>query len=64
MSRLRQSFRLLLVPENGPVVARDFRVTRARRALRSVRKQLLGIKAIHVVKNGAYVRTVEIGGEK
>lgn len=57
--RLLRSFRLILVPESGPVVDRDFRVTRARRALRSVWKQLVGIKAIHVVKDGQYVRTVD-----
>lgn len=53
-------FRLLLVPESGPVVERRHRVTRARRALRAVRKQLVGIKAVHVVKDGQYVRTVDL----
>ena len=63
MSRLLRDFRLLLIPESGPVVERPFRVTRARRALRSVRKQLAGIKAIHVVKDGQYVRTVDLRGK-
>lgn len=54
------NFRLLLVPESGPVVHRDFRCTRARRALRAVQKQLVGIKAVHVVKDGQYVRTVDL----
>lgn len=58
--KLLHSFRLLLVPESGPVVHRDFRCTRARRALRAVRKQLVGIKAVHVVKDGQYVRTVDL----
>lgn len=59
--RLRRNFRLLLVPESGGgVVARDFRVTRARRALRAVRKQLVGVIAVHVVKDGQYVRTVDL----
>ena len=61
--KLVRNFRLLLIPESGPVVDRDFRVTRARRALRSVRKQLLGIKAVHVVKEGQYVRTVDMRGK-
>lgn len=55
-----RNFRLLLVPNEGPVVERTFRVTRARRALRSIRKQLLGIKAVHVVKEGQYIRTVDM----
>ena len=54
-----RNFRLILVPESGPAVHRDFRCTRARRALRSVRRQLVGIKAVHVVKDGQYIRTVD-----
>lgn len=61
--KLVRNFRLLLIPESGPVVHRDFRCTRARRALRSIRKQLLGIKAVHVVKEGQYVRTVDMRGK-
>lgn len=61
--RLLRNFRLLLVPNEGPVVERTFRCTRARRALRSIRKQLLGIKAVHVVKEGQYVRTVDMRGK-
>ena len=52
--------RLHLVPESGPIVTRDFRCTRARRALRAVRKQLVGVKAVHVVKDGQHVRTVKV----
>lgn len=58
--KLLHDFRLHLVPESGPIVTRDFRCTRARRALRAVRKQLVGIKAVHVVKDGQYVRTVDL----
>ena len=61
--RLLRDFRLLLVPTAGPVVERRCRVTRARRALRAVRKQLAGIKAIRVVKDGQYVRTVDLRGK-
>lgn len=58
--RLLRDFRLLLVPTAGPVVERRFRVTRARRALRAVRRQLVGIKVIHVLKDGQHVRTVDL----
>lgn len=61
--KLVRNFRLLLIPESGPVVHRDFRCTRARRALRAVRKQLLGIRAVHVVKEGQFIRTVDMRGK-
>lgn len=58
--RVKHHFRLLLVDRTGHVAARDFRVTRARRALRSVRKLYERLDAIHVVKNGSHVRTVDL----
>lgn len=58
--RVKHHFRLLLVQKTGHVVHRDFYVTRARRAIRSVRRLYERLDAIHVVKNGSFVRTVDL----
>lgn len=58
--KLRHDFTLDLVPKSGPIVTRRFHVTRSRRALRAVRKQLAGIERIHVYKDGALIRSLEL----
>lgn len=58
--RLRHDFTLDLVPKSGPIVSRRFHVTRSRRALRAVRKQLAGIAQIHVYKDGERIRSIDL----
>jgi hypothetical protein len=56
----RRLFRLILVHKDGHVVERPFFVTRVRKALRSIRRQLVGIVAIHILNGDRHVRTVRL----
>jgi hypothetical protein len=59
----RRHYTLLLVSAASPkkVIERKALASNPRRALRQVRKQLVGVEAVHVLLGGRRVRTMEIG---
>lgn len=58
----RRLYQLLLVSAESPKRVTERRVTASnpRRALRQVRKQLVGVEAVHVVLDGRRVRAMKV----
>lgn len=58
---IRRPYTLLLVTKDPPqhVVEKTVMATKPRRALRAVKKQLVGIGVVHILVGGSRVRTVE-----